>query len=265
MNLFDSHCHLDAEQFDEDREETIARAREAGVKYMVCIGSGYGPDDAGRALELAKNNDDMWATCGVHPHDAAKATREVWHRLRDVARDDKIVAWGEIGLDYYYDHSPREVQNQAFVDQLEIAMEVGLPVSLHVRDAATDTLVHLRDFKARYEQRLRGIWHCFTEDVDTAKEAVDLGFYISIPGIVTFPKGENVREVATAIPLEKLCIETDSPYLTPVPHRGKRNEPAFVVQTANKIAELKGVDVEEVARVTTRNAFAAYEIPEDEA
>ena len=258
--FFDSHCHLDAEQFDDDRAEVIQRARDAGVHYMVCIGSGYGPEEAAKALEVAETDDRIWATVGVHPHDAGKATSDTWDGLRDLARSEQVVAWGEIGLDYYYDHAPRQVQNEVFVVQLEIAIELNLPVSLHVRDAAIDTKVHLRDLKARYGDRLRGIWHCFTEDVETAEEAVDLGFVVSIPGIVTFPKGENIREVVKALSIENLAIETDSPFLTPVPHRGKRNEPSYVVETARKIAELKGIDVAEVARMTTANAMRAYEI-----
>lgn len=260
MELFDSHCHLDAKEFADDRAEVIERARTAGVRYLVVIGSGYGAGDSDSAVDVARAHTDVWATVGVHPHDAAQATPKTWAHLRDLARDEKVVAWGEIGLDYHYDRSPRPVQNQVFIEQLEIALELDLPVSLHVREAATDTLVHLRDFKARYDERLRGIWHCFTENVDTAEEAVDLGFYISIPGIVTFPKGQNVRDVVGRIPLERLVIETDSPFLAPVPHRGKRNEPSWVVETARTLAEIKGVTLDEVAAATTANALAGYEI-----
>ena len=172
----------------------------------------------------------------------------------------KVVAWGEIGLDYYYTHSEKDVQNDVFRRQIEIALDLDLPISLHVRDAGTDLMVHLRDVHVTAGSRLRGVWHCFTENPEYALEAIDYGFYISIPGIVTFPKAENVRAAAKDVPLARLIVETDSPYLAPIPHRGRTNEPAYVVETVKKIAELKGLSFEEVAAATTKNARAAYEL-----
>ena len=259
-DLFDSHCHLDSPEIAKDVDAVLARARAAGVKYLVNIGSGYGPLDAERAVRTAEKHDDVWATVGVHPHDAAKVDEGVLARLKKLAASPKVVAWGEIGLDYYYDHSPREAQNDVFRRQIEIALDLDLPLSLHVRDAGTDLMVALRDVHVQAGDRLRGVWHCFTENPDYALEAIDYGFFISIPGIVTFPKAENVRAAAKAVPLERLLVETDSPFLAPIPYRGKTNEPAFVVETVKKIAEIKGLSFEEVAAATTRNARAAYEL-----
>jgi TatD DNase family protein len=262
--LFDSHCHLDSPELAKDLAGVLARARAAGVRWMVNIGAGYGPDEAAKAVATAEAHEDVWATIGVHPHDAEKITEDTLDRMTELARNSrKVVAWGEIGLDYHYDHSPREVQRHVFRSQLEIALDLDLPVSLHVREAAVDTMVILRDFKAEAGDHLRGVWHCFTEEPEYALEAIDLGFYVSIPGIVTFGKADNVRRAAVALPLDRLLIETDSPYLAPIPHRGKTNEPAFVVETAKKIAELKGVSFEEVARATAANARAAYELDRD--
>ncbi len=260
LELFDSHCHLDSPELTGDVDAVVARARTAGVRYLVNIGSGYGPEEAEKAVRTAERFDGVWATVGVHPHDAAKVTPDVLRRMRALAAAPKVVAWGEIGLDYHYDLSPRDVQNQVFWEQVDLALDLDLPISLHVRDAATDVIVHLRDVKARVGDRLRGVWHCFTESPEHAEEAVELGFYVSIPGIVTFPKGENVRRAAAAVPLARLLVETDSPYLAPIPYRGKTNEPAYVVETVKKVAEVKGIPFEEAAEATTRNALAAYEI-----
>ena len=261
MKLFDSHCHLESPELGNDIGAVLARARAAGVEFLVNIGSGYGPEDAAKAVATAEKHENVWATVGVHPHDASKADDGVLSKMKDLVRGSKkVVAWGEIGLDYHYDRSPREIQNEVFQEQLEIAVDLDLPVSLHVREAASDVLVTLRDFHVRVGDRLRGVWHCFTETPDAALEAIELGFYISIPGIVTFPKAENVREAAKLVPLNRLVVETDSPYLAPIPYRGKTNEPAYVVETVKKIAELKGVPVEDVATATTANARAAYEL-----
>lgn len=271
VELFDSHCHLDSPEIAKDVPAVLARARAAGVRYLVNIGSGYGPQDAEKAVRTAEKHDDVWATVGVHPHDAAKVNEGVLSSMRKLAeKSAKVVAWGEIGLDYHYDHSPREVQNDVFRRQIEIALDLDLPISLHVRggakgpgsedDAARDLLVILRDEKVSAGDALRGVWHCFTDQPDNAEEAIDLGFYISIPGIVTFPKGENIREAVKRLPLNRLLVETDSPFLAPIPYRGKTNEPAYVVETVKKIAELKGIPFEEAARATTANARAAYEL-----
>lgn len=263
--LFDSHCHLDSPELGGGVEAVLARARAAGVRFLVNIGSGYGPEEARKAVETARRHADVWATVGVHPHDASKIGEGTLDAMYELAKDPKVVAWGEIGLDYHYDTSPRDLQNEMFREQVDMALDLDLPVSLHVRgkpdaDAATDVLVHLRDVKVQAGDHLRGVWHCFTETPDAALEAIDLGFYISIPGIVTFPKADNVRRAAVAVPLERLVVETDSPYLAPIPYRGKTNEPAYVVETVRKIAELKGISVEEVARATTANARKCYEL-----
>lgn len=264
LPLFDSHCHLDSPEIAKDVDAVLARARAAGVQYLVNIGSGYGPQDAEKAVRTAEKHADVWATVGVHPHDATKVDEKILASMKKLAKSsEKVVAWGEIGLDYYYEHSPKDVQNDVFRRQIEIALDLDLPISLHVRDAGTDLMVHLRDLHATAGAKVRGIWHCFTENPEYALEAIDYGFYISIPGIVTFPKAENVRVTAKEVPLNRLCVETDSPYLAPIPYRGKTNEPAYVVETVKKIAELKGLPFEEVAKATTANARAAYELDAD--
>lgn len=261
--LFDSHCHLDSKDLAGHSDAVLARARAAGVEYLVNIQSDFGVEGAAKGIALAERHENVWATVGVHPHDAAKVTEKVLSSMKELARHPKVVAWGEIGLDYFYDHSPKEAQGDVFRRQIEIALDLDLPISLHVRDAAADLLVILRDEKVRAGDALRGVWHCFTDEADRALEAVDLGFAISIPGIVTFPKGENIRQAVAALPLEHLLIETDSPYLAPIPYRGRSNEPAYVVETAKKVAEIKKVSFEEVARITTENARRVYELDRD--
>ena len=262
-SLFDSHCHLDSKELPGGVEGALGRARAAGVGFFVNIQSDFGVDGAAKAIAVAERHDDVWATVGVHPHDAAKVDEKILSTMRDLARNPKVVAWGEIGLDYFYDHSPRELQNEVFRRQIEIALDLDLPISLHVRDAGPDLMVVLRDEKVRAGDTLRGVWHCFTDEPDRALEAVDLGFAISIPGIVTFPKGENIRQTVAAVPLAHLLVETDSPYLAPIPYRGKTNEPAYLVETVKKIAEIKQVPYDEVARITTANARRVYELDRD--
>jgi TatD DNase family protein len=258
--VFDSHCHLDSKEFAADVEGVLARARAAGVEFLVNIQSGFGAEDAAKAVATAEKHENVWATVGVHPHDAGKVTEPILQAMKDLARNKRVVAWGEIGLDYFYDHSPRDAQGDVFRRQIEIALDLDLPISLHVRDASADLLVILRDEKVSAGDALRGVWHCFTEDADRALEAVDLGFAISIPGIVTFPKGENIRAAVAAVPLGHLMVETDSPFLAPIPYRGKTNEPAYVVETVKKIAEIKKVSYEEAAAATTANARRVYEL-----
>jgi TatD DNase family protein len=248
VRLVDSHCHLDDRQFDEDREATIARARAAGVETMLAIGTGDGPPDLEAAIRLAGRHDFIYATVGVHPHDAAKATEETFARLAALAKHSKVRAVGEIGLDYHYDFSPREVQRAVFERQLTLAAAAGLPVVIHTREAWEDTISILR---AGWHGE--GIMHCFTGDAVQAREALDLGFHLAFGGVLTFPKAETVREAARITPLEKLLVETDSPYLAPVPMRGKRNEPAFIVETVRRLAEVRGSHPEEIAAVTGAN------------
>jgi TatD DNase family protein len=249
--LIDSHCHLDSEQFNDDREAVIERALTAGVERMVAIGSGDGPPDLEAGVRLADRYSSIYATIGVHPHDAAKANGETYRRLGELAGQAKVVAIGEIGLDYHYDHSPREVQRDVFVEQMRIARDSRKPIVIHTRSAWEDTITLLREHWA--DRGLGGIFHCFSEGPREAEQALALGFHISFAGIVTFPKASGIQEAARIVPADRLLIETDAPYLAPVPKRGKRNEPAFVVETARKVAQLRGVTVEEIAHTTTSN------------
>jgi len=250
VKLIDSHCHLDSEQFNDDREAVIDRALAAGVERMLTIGSGEGPPDVEVAIRLADRYPMLYASIGVHPHDASKATAEIYRRFAELAMHPKVVAVGEIGLDYHYDHSPRQVQRDVFAEQMRIAADARKPILIHTREAWTDTMALIR---RHGNPAFGGVIHCFTEGPSEAREALDLGFHISFAGIVTFPKSAGVQEAARMVPADRLLVETDAPFLAQVPHRGKRNEPAFVVQTARKVAELRGVDAEEIATITIAN------------
>jgi TatD DNase family protein len=253
--FIDSHCHLDGPRFDADREAVLQRAREAGVDHLLLIGNGDGPDTADCALRLAQQHDWMHATLGVHPHEARLATDTNLQHLAGLAKDPKIVAWGEIGLDYWYDHSPRDVQQQVFVQQLQLARAAGLPIIIHCRPSqksdsdAWDDLIRL----LAQHWTGPGVMHCFTGTPEQATKSLDIGFLLSFAGNVTFPKAQNIRDAALLCPLDRMLIETDSPYLAPVPHRGKRNEPAFVRDTALYIAQLKSVGPETLGRATSEN------------
>jgi TatD DNase family protein len=249
VRLADSHCHLDDTKFDPDRDEVVERALAAGVERMLAIGTGNGPPDLAAAIRLAERYPFMRATAGVHPHDASKATPGTFDELRRLADHPKVAAVGEIGLDYHYDLSPREVQRSVFARQLEIAAEAGKPVVIHTREAWEDTVRLLA--QARVEQA--GIMHCFTGDSEQARQALDLGLYIAFGGVVTFPNADSVREAARIVPDDRLLIETDCPWLAPVPHRGKRNEPALVVEVARRLAAVRGTSLEEIAALTTGN------------
>lgn len=251
VKLIDSHCHLDSEQFAEDREAVIERALAAGVEHMVAIGSGDGPPDLEAGIRLADRYPFIHATIGVHPHDASQATDETYRKLRELTAHPKVIAMGEIGLDYHYDHSPRDVQRDVFVEQMRIARDERKPIVIHTRTAWQDTIALLREHWAA--SGLGGILHCFSEGPREAEEALAIGFHISFAGIVTFPKATAIQEAARIVPIDRLLIETDAPYLAPVPKRGKRNEPAYVVETARKLAELRGVTLEEIARTTSDN------------
>ena len=258
----DSHCHLDGPKFETDREDVLARAREASVEHLLLIGNGDGPDTADCALQLARNYDWMHATVGVHPHEARLATEDNLQRLRTWAEDPKIVAWGEIGLDYWYDHSPRDIQQQVFVRQLDLAKEAQLPIIIHCRPSQKSDSDAWDDlFRLLAEHWTgTGVMHCFTGTEEQARRSLEIGFMLSFAGNVTFPKAQNIRDAALLCPLDRMLIETDSPYLAPVPHRGKRNEPAFVAQTAAYIAQLKSVSAEELGRVTTQNFYRFFRI-----
>jgi len=248
MRLVDSHCHLDDRQFEPDRDEVIARAREAGVDRMMAIGTGSGPPDLEAALRLALQYSFIYATVGVHPHDASRAKPETFAAMKGLAAEAKVLAIGEIGLDYHYDFSPRDVQRDVFVEQLKLAGKAGKPIVIHTREAWDDTLRVLREHWSG-----GGIMHCFSGGPADARQALDLGFYLSFGGVLTFPKADALREAARWVPEDRLLVETDAPYLAPVPKRGKRNEPAFMVETVRRLAEVRGVRPEHIADVTTAN------------
>jgi TatD DNase family protein len=251
MQLIDSHCHLDDKQFDPDREAVIERAFAAGVRLMLAVGTGNGPPDLEAAIGLAEAHQKIFATVGVHPHDASKAGPETYRRLEELLSHPKVLALGEIGLDYHYDLSPRETQREVFAAQLRLAGDKRKPVTIHTREAWEDTMKLLREYPPA--SGMRGIFHCFSGGPEELRQALDLGFYVSFAGVVTFPKALNIQEAARQTPLDRILVETDAPYLAPVPKRGKRNEPAFVVETARKVAELKGIPVEQLAEASSRN------------
>ncbi|HYT49494.1 MAG TPA: TatD family hydrolase [Pyrinomonadaceae bacterium] len=251
--FIDSHCHIDGPEYDTDREEVIARALDAGVGKMLNVGTGDPFSGAfERAVELAEKYSEVFAAIGVHPHDAKLFDDAVEKRLIDlVTQSDRVVAWGEIGLDYHYDHSPREVQRDVFRRQLRIARSLNLPVIIHSREANDDTILILREELSGYDRA--GVLHCFGGSLQMARDAIELGFLISFAGNLTFKKADDLRDIARQLPLDLLLIETDCPYLTPVPFRGKRNEPARVVETARRLAELHGKELDEIARITSEN------------
>lgn len=248
MKLVDSHVHLDHEQFRPDLDAILDRAHEQGIHRMLTIGTGDGPPKLDCALELAARYEGVSATVGVHPHEASKANAGTFDELRRLVREPAVRALGEIGLDYHYDFSPREAQREVFVEQLHIAREAGKPIIIHTREAWPDTVDILRR-----EWNGPGILHCFTGDEQQAREALDLGFYLSFGGVVTFNKADAVRSAAAMVPDDRLLVETDAPYLAPAPYRGKRNEPAFMVETVRKLASVRGVEAERIAEITTAN------------
>ena len=252
MQLIDSHAHLDSVKFDGDREAVIERAREKGVVAILTVGENLASSRA--AVALAEKHEPVYAAVGVHPHDAKTLTPAVLDGLRALAHHPKVVAVGEIGLDYYRDLSPRPVQRQAFADQLELATELGLPVVVHSRDAHDDVLSVLEGWDGT------GVLHSYSAGPERLEEVLGLGFYVGISGPVTFPKAERLRAVAAAVPLDRLLVETDCPALTPVPYRGRRNEPAYVRYVAEQAARARGVPAETVARATVDNARRLFGI-----
>ncbi len=250
MQFVDSHCHLDDAQFNADRAAVIQRAREAGLKYVLSIGTGDGPPDLAVAIRQAEEHDFVYATVGVHPNDALKLKDRTFEDLEGLLKHPKVKAIGEIGLDYHWG-VPKEVQMPVFIQQLEIAAAARMPVVIHTRDAWADTLAVLRAHWA--SKGTPGIMHCFTGDPAQARECLDMGFYLAFGGVTTYPKAAEVREAARLVPPDRLLLETDSPYLAPVPHRGKRNEPAFVLHTARALAQALEQDLEKLAAATTAN------------
>ncbi len=241
MSLVDSHCHLDDPQFEADRAAVIERAIRAGVTCLVAVGTGGGPPDLEAGIRLADAHECVMATVGVHPHDACKADAGTWRKMEPLLAHSRVIAVGEIGLDYHYDHSPRDQQRAAFVEQMRLARQAHKPIVIHTREAWEDTWRLLEEHWV--PAGLGGILHCFSGGPEEARRALDMGFHLAFGGVITFPKATNVREAAVSTPLDRLLIETDAPYLAPVPMRGKRNEPAFVVETARKLAALRGRDL----------------------
>lgn len=254
MNWFDTHCHLDSEHHPDGAEGVLERARQAGVSGFLCVGVG-GLSQAEQALAVAERHPDVFASAGVHPHDAARDSSLDFGALWAHPR---LLAVGEVGLDYHYDHSPREVQAEVFRRYIALARQLHKPLIIHTRSAAEDTLQILESEGAR---DAGGVIHCFSEDRAFATRALDLGFYLSFSGIVTFKSAKAIQEVATFAPADRVLVETDSPYLAPVPLRGKRCEPAFVVHTGKFVAALRGLDDAHLAALTTENARRCFRVP----
>ena len=256
MAFTDSHAHLDDARFEEDRAAVLERARQAGVERILAIASGITASECERTLRLAAEHDFLWAAVGLHPHEARHASEELLTALARLAENPRVLAWGEIGLDYHYDHSPREVQQAVFRQQLQQARALKLPVIIHCREAWDDGLRILEDDWAA--SGLGGILHCFSGDTEVARRAHEWGFLISFAGNATFPRADNLRAAARAVPLEALLIETDCPYLAPQSVRGRRNEPAFVVEVAATLAGLHGVSREEMGARTSENFLRLF-------
>jgi TatD DNase family protein len=259
----DSHAHLENKRYDADRDEVLRRAKAAGVEAYLAVGNGDGPETADCGIRLAERYHgrpeypEIWTSIGIHPHEASLANDAAYAQLAEWARHPRVAAWGEIGLDYFYDHSPREVQQQVFLRQMELARAAKLPIIIHCRpsdnseNAWEDCLRLIRERWAG--SGLGGILHCFTGTVDHARRGLDLGFMISFAGNITFPKAQNIRDAAQFVPLDRMLIETDSPYLAPIPHRGQRNEPMFVIEVARQLGELRGLTTEAIGTQTALN------------
>ena len=257
----DSHCHLSADRFDEDRPEMIERARQAGVREMIAIGSGYGADAIQSTVDLARTEPDVFATVGIHPHDASGAHDGVFENLRTWSADPSVVAIGECGLDYHYMNSDRTAQRDVFARQIALARELDMPVSIHVRGDEPNAFAEMLDiWRAEGHGEIQGVLHCYTGTLDFAREALEAQFMVSFSGIITFKKSAALREVAGALPLDRLMVETDAPFLAPEGHRGKRNEPAWVVRVGECLAELHHRKVEEVGLMTRENAKRFYRL-----
>ncbi len=262
----DSHAHLEMEQFEVDRDAVISRARDVGVQTIVAIGSGTGPGSLDCGIQLAERFPFIYATIGIHPHEAKLASESDFEELAELAKRPKVIAWGEIGLDYFYDHSPRDIQQQVFLRQLGLARTAKLPIVIHCRpsDGSEDAW---EDCLRLLEEHWRpsgfgGILHCFTGTLSHAARALNMGFMISFAGNMTFPKAQQIRDAAKEVPLDRILIETDSPFLAPIPHRGKRNEPAFVTETARKLGEIRNLSGEEIGATTADNFYRFFSLHE---
>ena len=270
--FIDSHAHLEGKRYDSDRDDVLARAKQNGIDAYLAIGNGDGPDTADCGIKLAEKYDGkpefprIWASVGIHPHEASLANEAAYAQMLQWARHPKVIAWGEIGLDYFYDHSPREMQKAVFLRQMELANAAKLPIIIHCRpsdnstNAWDDTLEMIESDWA--PKGLGGILHCFTGEWHHAKRAMDCGFLISFAGNITFPKAQPIRDVAVKVPLDRMLVETDAPFLAPVPNRGKRNEPAWVAEVAEKLAEIRNVPVDEIASRTTENFYQFFSMAE---
>ena len=255
--LIDSHAHLDDLRYDTDRDNVLQRAQTAGIEAIVTIGCDLATSQA--AVALAHAHPNIFATIGVHPHEAKEIGEGWYESFRSLAQHPKVVAYGEIGLDYHYDHSPREIQRQRFREQIHLARELALPLVIHTREAQEDTVMILREEGA---VDVGGVFHCFSGDMWLAKDALDLGFYLSFSGVLTFKNATMLRDIAKTVPLDRLMVETDCPYLAPIPYRGKRNEPAYVQYVAETLAEIRGNgSVESIARATVENTKRVFRIP----
>ena len=255
----DSHAHIDGPEFDADRDEVIERARAAGVSVILNVGTGDPHSDAfERAVELGRKHAGIYTAIGTHPHDARLYDQKAEEKIKALIKSERVIAWGEIGLDFHYDNSPRDVQVDVFRRQLRAARECELPVVIHTREAEPETIEILKSEYTGAERR--GVFHCFSGSMDLAQKAIDLGFMISFSGIVTFKKADQLREVAKQVPLDQLLVETDCPYLSPIPYRGKRNEPAYVIEVARCLAGIHDLAIEEMARITTDNFRSFFRI-----
>lgn len=255
--IVDSHCHLDFKDFHDDLPTVIERARGAGIIAMICVGSGGDLPTAERAVALAKQEPDIFAAVGIHPHDASKLTPELWAGLESLAKEERVVGIGETGLDYFYDHSPRQVQREVFERFLCLAAAVDRPVICHIRDAHDDAATVLRSGPL---PEAGGVIHCFTGTVEDARRYLDMGLYLSFSGVLTFKKADDLRKAAAYAPPDRILVETDAPYLAPIPHRGQRNEPAFVAQTLETLAQVRGMTMLRAAEATTANAFRLFRL-----
>jgi len=255
--LIDSHAHIQGKEYAGETADVIARARDAGVDTIIAVGGAGDMSSNTGAIALADAFPNVYATVGMHPHDAKDVGDEELQKLRELTTHPKVIAVGEGGLDYYYSHSPHDVQRGVFTQFIHMSRQTELPIVVHERDAAHDAMELLR---SEGEGKLHGVIHCFTGNYEAACAYLDLGFYLSFTGIITFKNAEALRQVVRRVPLERMLVETDSPYLTPVPHRGKRNEPAYVRQVAETIATVKGVTFDQVAALTTNNARTLFKI-----
>jgi TatD DNase family protein len=253
--LIDSHAHLDGQKFADDQKETIERATANGISHILTVGCDMASSHA--SISIAENYPNIYAAVGVHPHDAAEINSRTLAELKKLLTHPKVVALGEIGLDFFRDHCPHQIQHQAFREQIRLAREIGKPIIVHDRDAHEETIKILIEEHAK---DVGGVIHCFSGDLKMAQQCLDLGFYLSFPGTITYPKNSELREVVRQISIERILVETDCPYLSPQKYRGKRNEPAYVRFTADKIAEIKNLTIDDIARITSRNCFDLFGI-----